>query len=118
VTVIPIDVNQRLCFNCNNGYSNNAGLYCASHDVFIDDERAAQTCTNYESDTTMQRGIVRYEEKAEWEPSVEAVESYLRSLHATLFGRSFMVTKPEQLASAAEWVVNLFNAVREHDNGA
>jgi hypothetical protein len=108
-TVIPISTGRRFCFD-----------YCRQYDCFIDDERIAQNCSEFETEkqvNTGQNRARRMHPSGQTRPTkinTDQVKAYIASLHSTLFGRSFMVTKPEGLDAAAEWIVEMFEAVQNH----
>lgn len=49
-----------------------------------------------------------------WSPTHDQTVAYIRSLHTTLWGKQVIVAKEDDLHRAADWVVQLFAALKEH----
>lgn len=124
-TITPISrPNRRYCSTCANGYSGADGLYCGFFRQFIDNEAIATDCDFYEAQeapVTKEAAKKRHPASQKkklvepaWSPTHDQTVAYIRSLHTTLWGRQIIVAKEDDLHRAADWVVQMYERLREH----
>lgn len=53
-----------------------------------------------------------------WKPTRDQAMEYVKSLHTTLWGIQLIVSKPDDLGRAADWIINLYESMERHANGS
>lgn len=129
MTLLVLPIPQRLCSNCEHGFSGLTGVFCVEFNEPVENEEVARDCVVFEPinlpNATITVNGAKVSSTIETnEPTATTVESLsdedlvaacdrlLAEQHCTLWGQHFEIISKSGRRDAAEWLAGQIRSLR------